>query len=307
MSTPRRSVVRALYDALAAQRFGTASDLVDPNILLLNVATGDVYRGRSGFLEYSRSWISAFPDLQFSQLKLVAGGDETVVAEYELRGTQTGPLVTPRGHIPPTLAEVEVRFCDVIEFREGMISHIRTYFDAVSLLRHFGLIGPTPLHPPERRAGLEMYAHPIEVDTPQRNKAVVQRLLNDVVNRRDPEAAADTCAADFRWHGAALGEVRGLDAYQRVWGSFLHAFPDLQIEILDMIAENDRVVVRARLAGTHLRGFQGVEPTSRRIEGSVTSTYRCEKGRIVEEWWQSDLPALLQEIDATPFKPAVEH
>lgn len=306
MSNTRRSVVRALYQALGGQNFGTAATLVDPNVLLLNVATGDVYRGRAGFLEYSRSWISAFPDLRYTQLKLVASEEGAVIAEYELTGTHTGPLVTPRGHIPPTLAEVELRFCDVIEFRDGAIAHIRTYFDTVSLLRHFGLIGSTPLHAPERRAGLEMFAEPIEVHAPQRNKAIVQRLLYDVINRRDADAVSDTCTENFRWHGGALGEARGRDAYRDVITSFLAAFPDLQLEIMDMVAEGDRVVVRLQMSGTHLGEFQGIEPTSRHVRGGVTSTYRCENGRIAEEWWQGDVTTLLQPTAPTPFGPPLE-
>jgi predicted ester cyclase len=292
-------VAGTLYEALAAGNFEGAAGCVSDGVLALNVATGDAYRGRDGFLELARGWSVAFPDRRFEMLTVSSGGTR-IVAEYRMEGTHTGPLVTPRGHLPATGREVQVRFCDVLEIDDGAVSHIRSYFDSVTLLRQLGLLNGSPIHAPERRAPLELYAQPVDIGAPQRHKAIVHKFLQTVLNRRDPSAVADTCDRNFAWHGGTLGEARGLSAYQNALAGLFIAFPDLEVQVLDTIAEGDRVVIRFTMSGTHLGEFKGIPPTQKRVVGDGTNTYRLENSRIVEEWWQGDVLSLLQQMDAAP-------
>ncbi|MEX2571197.1 MAG: ester cyclase family protein [Gemmatimonadota bacterium] len=299
MSFDGTANARAMYEALDAREFERASARVADDVLVLNIATGDVYRGRTGFLEFARGWATALPDVRFQLLKIGSTGDR-VVAEYEMEGTHTGPLVTPRGHIPQTGMEVHLRFCDVHEVRDGRVTHIRSYFDSSTFLRQLGLITGSPIHPTDRRAPLELYAQAVDLNAPERHKAIVHRFLQDVYNRQNPSAAADTCAPNYEWHGGPLGETRGLTGYRHVLAAFFSAFPDLEMQVVDTVAERDKVVVRYVMSGTHMGEFQGVAPTFKRVIGGGTSTYRIEDSRIVEEWWQGDVIGLLQQMDAVP-------
>ena len=293
------AVARTLYQARQRRDFDAAVECLDEEVLLLNVATGDVYRGHAGFLEYARGWGSALPDMAFELMKF-GGTDGRLVVEYEMEGSHTGSLVTPRGHLPATGMQVQLRVCDVLEVNEGRITHIRSYFDTSTLLRELGLITGTPLHAPERRAPLELYVQDVDAHASERHKAIVQRFIQDVFNRQDPRATTDTCARTYLWHGGPLGEARGLTAYANVLAAFFIAFPDIHLEVLDMIAEDDRVVLRFIMRGTHLGDFQGIAPTMKRVIGGGTSTYRMLDNRIAEEWWQGDVLTLLQQIDAAP-------
>jgi predicted ester cyclase len=296
MSFDAAAAARAMYEALAGGDYESAAKYVAEDVLLLNVATGDVYRGSAGFLAYMRGWAAAFPDLKRDLLK-VGGGGGRALAEYEAAGSHTGPLVTPRGHIPPTGMDVQLAFCDVVEFRDEVVSYIRSYFDSSTLLRQLGLIAGSPLHAPDRRAPLELYAQAMDGNAPERNKAIVSRYIQDVVNRQSPLAAVDTCSRDVVWHGGPLGEAKGMKAYQGVLASFFAAFPDLEVEVLDLIAEGDRVVVRFACSGTHLGEFQGMTPTLKRVTSGGMSTFRIDESRIAEEWWQGDLLVTLQQMN----------
>lgn len=290
--------IHAFYAALNARDYERAAEHLTDGAAILDVATDDFYRGRTGFYELVRGWATAFPDLRFDKIAIVSQGTCSI-AEYELTGTQSGPLVTPRGHLPATGMQIHLSVCDVLESQEGAIGHIRRYFDSTTLLRQLGIITSTPLHSPDRRAAIELYATNVEAN-PHLNKAVVQRFIHDVFNGQNPTAAADTCWIGYEWHGGPLGETRGLSAFQQVLRALFLAFPDMQIEVLDCLAEGDRVMVRFAMHGTHKGEFQGVQPTSRRVAGGGTSTYRLENGRIVEEWWQGDILGLLQQLDAAP-------
>ncbi len=62
------------------------------------------------------------------------------------------------------------------------------------------------------------------------------------------------------------------------------AVPDLEIRVLDQVAEADRVVSRLEIAGTHLGEWQGIPPTGRRFTITGMVMRRIAGDRIVERW-----------------------
>lgn len=292
-------VVRSIYEAYQTRGFERASELFAEDAEIGNVPTGDRYRGPGGYLQYARGWAAAFPDLQVELSHLEATAD-AAVAEYSFRGTHTGAVITTGGFIPPTWSQVDFRLCDVLELRWGKVVRLACYFDSATMLRQMGLLPNSPLHAADRRAPLELYATAVDASVEQRNKAIVQRFLEEVVNQKNPAAAAAICAPELSWHGGAMGEALDLPGFQSQLASIFASFPDLSVEIHEMIAEHDRVAVRLTLRGTQLGEFQGVAPTGKRVVSPGMSTYRITDNRIVEEWWQNDLLGLMRQLDALP-------
>jgi steroid delta-isomerase-like uncharacterized protein len=177
---------------------------------------------------------------------------------------------------------------------------MESFFDSATLLRQMGLLPNSPLHSTERRAALELYATTVDAGAEQRSKAIVQRFLEEVVNQRNPAAAAAVCAPDVAWHAGGLGEARDLGGLQSLLAALLAAFPDLEVEVHDVIAEQNRVATRMTLRGTHLGDFQGVEATGRPIVTPVLGSFRIADGHLAEQWWQSGLLDVLRRLDAIP-------
>src|SRR3712207_98091 len=102
-------------------------------------------------------------------------------------------------------------------------------------------------------------------------KAVVQRHF-DALNTGDYGAleqlhhpagrnhAGAAFAAELPEKGAPFGpnEVRATFEWLRA------GFSDLTVEVLDLIAEGNRVAARIRMRGTHDGDFAGLSPTGRR-------------------------------------------
>lgn len=300
MSAPANmEALSAIFDAYRTRAFEQASELFAPDAEVQNVPTGDVYRGPGGYLQYARGWASAFPDLAVDALRLDAMG-ETAIAEYRLRGTHTGAVITTAGFIPPTWAQVEIRVCDVVEFRDGKVQRMSCYFDSATMLRQMGLLPNSPLHSADRRAPLELYATEVDASAEQRNRAVVERFLEEVVNQKNPAAALAGCSPDLVWHGGILGEASDLPGFQSLLAAIFASFPDLHVEVHDTIAEQDRVAVRLTLRGTHLGEFQGVPPTGKKVTSAGMNTFRIVDNQIVEQWWQNDLLGVMRQLDALP-------
>ncbi|HET7321546.1 MAG TPA: ester cyclase family protein [Longimicrobiaceae bacterium] len=292
-------VIRAVYEAYETREFEAAAQHFAEDAEVVNVPTGDRYQGPDGYLQFARGWVSAFPDLSVDVTR-VGGGENVAVAEYLFRGTHTGAVIANGGFIPPTWSHVDFPLCDAIELEGGQIRRLTCYFDAATMLRQMGLFPNNPLHASERRASLDLYATEVDASAQQRNKAIVHRFLEEVVNQKNPAAAAAVCAGSVQWHGGAMGETTDLPAFQSQLASIFTSFPDLTVEVHDLIAEQDRVAVRLTMRGTQLGEFQGVPPTGKKISSPGLNTYRIAENQIVEEWWQNDLLGVMRQIDALP-------
>jgi steroid delta-isomerase-like uncharacterized protein len=295
--------IRSIYEAYQARSFEQAAEAFAEDAEITNVATGDSYKGREGYLQFARAWSAAFPDLRVEVLRYHST-DSWALVEYAFRGTHTGALITSGGFVPPTWAQVDIRLCDTAQLRDGRIVRLQTYFDTASMLRQMGLFPNSPLHTADRRAPLELYATEVDAAAQQRNKAIVHRFLEEVLNQRNVGAAAAVCATDVLWHGGPMGEARDLPTFQDKLRSIFRSFPDLSVDVHDVIAESDRVAVRLTMRGTQLGYFQGIAPTGRKISSSAMNTYRIADTRIVEEWWQHDLLGLMKQLNSAPPTPS---
>jgi predicted ester cyclase len=119
------------------------------------------------------------------------------------------------------------------------------------------------------------------------NKRVVRRMVAEV----------------WRPGAAALGRyfaepLRTSIAEHR--GQLYDAFPDLVVEVEDLVAEADKVVARLRLSGTHTGTFAGRPATGRRVQWRSIRVYRLVDGAVVETWAVQDRLGLLRQLDGDP-------
>jgi steroid delta-isomerase-like uncharacterized protein len=125
-------VARRLYDAANRHEADKALELLSPDVVTEMVPTGEKVRGRDGFREKWREGEAAFPDMRYEVDNLIAS-DDAVACEIRCIGTQTGPLKTPQGVIPPTNKKSEMRLLDIWELRDGIVIRGRTYLDAATM------------------------------------------------------------------------------------------------------------------------------------------------------------------------------
>jgi predicted ester cyclase len=98
----------------------------------------------------------------------------------------------------------------------------------------------------------------------------------------------------------ALGGAHDREGWLKLEKSFLSSFPDLHVEVLDQVAEGDRVATRFAMKGTHTHEFFGVAPKG--VVATLTGTAfdRIEDGKIAEHWSDVDIGGFLQQLSAPP-------
>jgi predicted ester cyclase len=73
-------------------------------------------------------------------------------------------------------------------------------------------------------------------------------------------------------------------------------FPRYKLEVLDVVAEGDRVACRLLFRGTHRGDFQGLEATGREATMSVFAFYEVVDGRIADAWILADGADLMEQL-----------
>ena len=85
--------------------------------------------------------------------------------------------------------------------------------------------------------------------------------------------------------------------------SFLVGFPDQRVIMHDMVAEGDRVAIRATYAATHSGPMGDTPATGKRVESPFLAMFRIESGRIAELWVEWDNAAMLTQLGLSPQSP----
>jgi steroid delta-isomerase-like uncharacterized protein len=96
-------------------------------------------RGRNNKAEMVAGYFRAFPDLTLEIPLVLVSGNHIVCAGH-MAGTNTGPLVSPEGEMPPTGRRVNIRMAFILRVRpDGQIEEDQTYFDEAEFLKQLGL------------------------------------------------------------------------------------------------------------------------------------------------------------------------
>jgi steroid delta-isomerase-like uncharacterized protein len=116
------------------------------------------------------------------------------------------------------------------------------------------------------------------------NKAFVTRYLDALSGKEKPAAVVDQFVSEA---DALLKQhIAGYEA----------AFPRYALDVEDMIAEADKVVVRFTFRAAYGGGFMSIPATGQKVAVPGIIIYRIADGKIVEHWMLVDSAVLMQQL-----------
>lgn len=116
------------------------------------------------------------------------------------------------------------------------------------------------------------------MDGAEREKQV-RRFVDEVWNGRNYDAAADLYRADYV-NPFGVGPSARVEPIRH----YHEAFPDLHIDVEELIVAGDTVVLRMTFRGTDTGGDVGRAPTGRAVDEWVVSVMHFEGDKVVREW-----------------------
>ena len=103
----------------------------------------------------------------------------------------------------------------------------------------------------------------------------------------------------------APGPIRGREGVRQNLEGLIKAFPDLRIEIEQILASGDSVVTRMRATGTHQGSFAGIAATGKSMSMQACSVVEIRNGKAVRGRLYADNATLFQQLGVLSLPKAM--
>ena len=130
----------------------------------------------------------------------------------------------------------------------------------------------------------------------EKYKAIAKYISQKVVNEKDYTPIEEYLTADYVYRGLGGMMSKTPQGFMEAIKGFHAAIPDLKSEIIDMVGEGDRLVLRFNFTGTHQGEFLGFPASGAalRFEGMIMRRFEGEK--VAEDWDYFDFPTVVTQI-----------
>jgi predicted ester cyclase len=135
----------------------------------------------------------------------------------------------------------------------------------------------------------------------ERNKAVVRRIFDEIFNQGKLEVADELLTHNTAVHVPFEHPGSGPAALKKIVASLRGGFPDIQLEIEDLLGEGDKIAVAWHSTRqTHLGPYRGLPPTRRSIQVSGIDILRFDDGRVAEFSMHLDELGAVRQMGVVP-------
>jgi steroid delta-isomerase-like uncharacterized protein len=130
------------------------------------------------------------------------------------------------------------------------------------------------------------------------------RRLYELINTGDIDGFSRQVADDFVEHDEVPGFPPTKAGVVQYFQMLLAAFPDLRMNVEDVITSGDKAVARVLVSGTHKGEFMGMPATGKSAAVNLIDITRFgDDGLAREHWGVVDQLALMQQLGAIPAEP----
>lgn len=131
--------------------------------------------------------------------------------------------------------------------------------------------------------------------------AATMERLYELLSAGDIDGFGEQVAEEFVEHEEMAGLEPSKRGVMQMFRMYRAAFPDLRMEVEDVLVSGDKVVARVRATGTHQGEFMGMPATGRSVDVQLIDIIRFgDDGLAREHWGVFDALAMMQQLGAIP-------
>ncbi len=136
-----------------------------------------------------------------------------------------------------------------------------------------------------------------------KNKKLIGRFYEEVWNKGNLDVADEVFAKDYVRHEPGGGSTTtfGPEGQKQIAAGLRKAFPDVVMAIDFVVGENDMVVARWTITGTHKGDLPMAKASDKQVTFSGINSYRFDRGKVVELWNHRDDLSMLMQVGAVKF------
>jgi steroid delta-isomerase-like uncharacterized protein len=128
---------------------------------------------------------------------------------------------------------------------------------------------------------------------------LIEEWFEQVWNQGDESAIDRLMAPDVVIHGlqdADGQQLQGRAGFIPFFQRFRAAFPDMHIDVQDVVVDGDRMACRCMVRATHRGDTLGMAATQRPVEFSGMCFVRVKDGKLVEGWNNFDFATMNSQL-----------
>ena len=130
------------------------------------------------------------------------------------------------------------------------------------------------------------------------------RSAYERISAGDIDGFGELIAENFVEHEDLPGLAGTKDGTLEFFRGLQAAFPDMRMDVEDVIAGGEKSVARVTFTGTHQGEFMGLSPTGTRVEMAIIDIMRFDgSGLVCEHWGLADMLSMLQQLGVVPAGP----
>lgn len=124
---------------------------------------------------------------------------------------------------------------------------------------------------------------------------LMRRFIDRVINNGDYAVLKHLVHPDYVYRAPGQ-ELHGAEAIRSLFEAYHSAFPDLHIDVDDLVADDDQVAIAFTLTGTHAGALMGIQATGKQVSVHGALFSRLVGGQIVGEWEVLDQLSLFAQL-----------
>jgi predicted ester cyclase len=242
------------------------------------------------------------PDAK-GDLELTLVNGKNVVAVALFTGTQSGPLASPSGTIPPTNKKAGFRVAHMVHMSDdGNVADKQMFYeDFGTLLGQLG-VSKAPARPVADKPAPAQVVVAKDDDTEKRNLETIAKVT-DAFNKHDMKAFDALVGDNLMW--SEIGMTSDWNKKQTIEGheGLFKAFSDLKLTPSSTWAAGDYVVEQGVIAGTNDGDMPAMKlkKTGKPVSLNYLQVYKLDKdGKVTASWGFWNSAAFAQQLGLVP-------
>jgi predicted ester cyclase len=138
-------------------------------------------------------------------------------------------------------------------------------------------------------------------DERESNKEIVRRLIDEGFNDGRLDVVDEVVSPDLVTHNPLILDApSGPDSIRGGIEMLRKSFSDIDVELIDILAEDDRVATFMTMSGKNTGDYRRGGATGKRASLRAFFIWRLANGKIVENWGCADRFEFLQQLGMIP-------
>jgi steroid delta-isomerase-like uncharacterized protein len=134
-----KNIFSKLSEAINSHDVKTIASLYADNAVVYDPFYPEPLKGRAAIEKDTAANLHGFPDMHFEVQSSLAD-ENTAAAQIIMSGTNSGPMETPDGEIPPTGKKIEIAVASFNRLdNEGKIVEEHRYYNVANVMDQLGL------------------------------------------------------------------------------------------------------------------------------------------------------------------------